>query len=332
MRLHRPVELTPGEPGIGMSGAGAGIEANMLEPGNVDHYIAVAQRVARDIMATGAHGNEQILGAGEFDRPGHIGSVAAAHDEGWAAVDHSVVEFPGRFVARIAWPAELSAELGFQLAEGSHSVPPYRKPTSTRTTRGLAPSGSAAGKAERLGPPRGMDVKRSIPDLPPLRGAERGEVLGLLRVRCLVHAGPLGGHERAEPDGLTAHRDGAAKLVARTVARGVTGLGELECGLDALHRAAAGQDFEPPARAGEVAGPDARREKQVPGGERQQQADRSDGSHGSDQCKDGCPNLQDGPARCQTARGQTRRGRKAITPRPAPRATACTPARRAPAG
>jgi hypothetical protein len=84
--------------GFGASRALHRIDAYVLDQRQVNHEAPIADRVTRDVVATAAHRDEQIVGAGELDRRDDVGHSGAADDERRVFVDHRVPDFAGRFV------------------------------------------------------------------------------------------------------------------------------------------------------------------------------------------------------------------------------------------
>jgi hypothetical protein len=99
--LRLAVELAPEHAGLGARGERRRIDSDSLHRREVDHEPAVAERVAADAVATGAHANQQITLAGEADRGDDVGDAGAPGDARWAAVDRAVPDRAGLVIALV---------------------------------------------------------------------------------------------------------------------------------------------------------------------------------------------------------------------------------------
>ncbi|GAA3244645.1 hypothetical protein GCM10020256_70550 [Streptomyces thermocoprophilus] len=61
-------------------------------------------------MRAAAHGDEQVLAAGELDRPQHVGGPGAAHDESGMLVVGAVPDGACLVVLRVAGPDDGAAQ------------------------------------------------------------------------------------------------------------------------------------------------------------------------------------------------------------------------------
>nr|WP_287241011.1 hypothetical protein [Mesorhizobium sp.] len=76
----------------------AGRDPHAIHQRHVDHQAAVADGVARNIVASRADRNRQPLFAREIHRRLDIGRTPAARDESGTSVDHAVPDDPRRVI------------------------------------------------------------------------------------------------------------------------------------------------------------------------------------------------------------------------------------------
>ena len=126
---------------------GDGIDAHAAHLRDVDHDAAVAGREAGDAVAAAAHGDRQVVAAGEADRGDHVGWAGAPHDEcGPAAVVGTVPDPARLLVAVLAGGEDLAADGFPQLLDRcfpedgddgvAHDAVPFLVLTSSRSVSG----------------------------------------------------------------------------------------------------------------------------------------------------------------------------------------------------
>ena len=118
-RLRLLVEVRERGAGLDASRLGRGIDVDRFHQRQIDEETAVAHRVAGDVVAAGAHGNEQLFLARERDRMGDIGGAEAAHHQAGPSVDHGIPDRAGRVVAILSGQGDDATQLA---AQGCNSV------------------------------------------------------------------------------------------------------------------------------------------------------------------------------------------------------------------
>ena len=88
------VEVAEQRPGADECAARQRIHAHAAHGREVDHQPAVADRLAGEAVAAAAHGDEQVVGAGEVHRARDVGRAGAARDDRGTAVEHAVPDAP----------------------------------------------------------------------------------------------------------------------------------------------------------------------------------------------------------------------------------------------
>ena len=63
---------------------------------------AIADGVTGNVVATAAHGDEQVVVAGQFDSMHDVGGTEALDDERGLAIDHGVPDLAGLVIGGIA--------------------------------------------------------------------------------------------------------------------------------------------------------------------------------------------------------------------------------------
>ena len=86
------------------------VDADAGHTGKVDHQPVVANAVAREIMASAAHRNQQAVLPSEVDRLDHVGRSAAAGDHGGPLVDHGIPDPSGAVVVLVAGEQRLPVQ------------------------------------------------------------------------------------------------------------------------------------------------------------------------------------------------------------------------------
>ena len=92
MLLGLLVELAYGKAGSGAHRASLGVDLDALHGREVYDQTAVGAGRARDVVTAGAHGQEQVVLAGEVHGFDDVFDAGAANDEGGAFFDHAVPE------------------------------------------------------------------------------------------------------------------------------------------------------------------------------------------------------------------------------------------------
>ena len=98
------VDRSLGAAAFGADGAGVRIDPDAVHQGQVQHEAVVADPQARAVVAAAAHGQQQVVVAGEVDGGHHIGDIRAAGDQTRVLVDHAVVD-PSGLLVRLHLPA-----------------------------------------------------------------------------------------------------------------------------------------------------------------------------------------------------------------------------------
>ena len=100
-----------------MDGSPSGIEVHSLHRREIDDEAIVAERLARDVVAAAAHGDEEIVPPRELERVLDVGYSLAPDDEGRVLVDHRVEDRPGRIVPREPGSKQLTAQAALELRQ-----------------------------------------------------------------------------------------------------------------------------------------------------------------------------------------------------------------------
>ncbi len=108
-RLGFAIEVGQGRPAPDSGGPRVGIDLHRFHRRQVDHEPALADGIARDVVAAAAHGQEQIVVPRKAHRQRDVGRAGTAGDQRRAAIDHGVPDGAGLVVARCA-RREQSAE------------------------------------------------------------------------------------------------------------------------------------------------------------------------------------------------------------------------------
>ena len=110
VRLSFVVDVGPGRSGADGGAAGARIQANLVQPREIDHDPAVAGREARNAVTAAADGDGQVVAAREADGRDHVGRTGAADDKrGSAMVVVAVPDAAGLGVALVVGRDDLAA-------------------------------------------------------------------------------------------------------------------------------------------------------------------------------------------------------------------------------
>jgi hypothetical protein len=117
--LRLLIEVGQRGAGLDASRAGRRIDVYRFHQGQVDEETAVAHRMAGDVVAAAAHGNEQLFVARELDRMDDIGGAEATHHEAGPPVDHGVPDRAGGVVTILSGQCDNAAQLA---AQGCNSV------------------------------------------------------------------------------------------------------------------------------------------------------------------------------------------------------------------
>ena len=99
--LGLPVELTPGQAGLGLGAAPGRVDPHALHRRQIDDYAVVAYRFPRDVVPAAPDRDGQVLLDAELQRCQHIGDPRAAGDHRRPLIDHPVVHPAGDVVARV---------------------------------------------------------------------------------------------------------------------------------------------------------------------------------------------------------------------------------------
>ena len=86
------VDLPPRAPAAHPNGARVGVNLDFFQQREVDHHSAVARAQPGAVVAAAADRDQQVMIAGERDRPRHVSEARAACDQGGPLVDHRVVD------------------------------------------------------------------------------------------------------------------------------------------------------------------------------------------------------------------------------------------------
>jgi hypothetical protein len=65
-------------------------------------------------VSAASDSNEEAILTSEVDYRENVGHIGTTRDQSGMFIDHSVVDFPCRIVALIAWLKEFSTETGFE--------------------------------------------------------------------------------------------------------------------------------------------------------------------------------------------------------------------------
>jgi hypothetical protein len=103
MGLGRCIELAEIEARLGPRGSLCRIDFDLLHPREVDEEATVTCRSAANVMAAGAHGNEQRARTCKLDGCNDIIRAGAVDDCTRAAVNHAIPDSPCLIVGNIAW-------------------------------------------------------------------------------------------------------------------------------------------------------------------------------------------------------------------------------------
>jgi len=117
--LRLLVEVRERGAGLDASRGGRRVDPHRPHQGQVDEEAAVADRIAGDVVAAAAHGNEQLFVAREIDRVDDVGGAQAADHEGWTSVDHAVPDRTSGVVTILSGQRDRAAHLA---AQGRHRV------------------------------------------------------------------------------------------------------------------------------------------------------------------------------------------------------------------
>ena len=90
-RLGRRVEVEPRRAALGAREPRIGVDRDGTHRREVDHEAVVADAVPGRVVAASAHGDLQLLCAGEVESRGDVGRAGAARDQRRPAVDQGVV-------------------------------------------------------------------------------------------------------------------------------------------------------------------------------------------------------------------------------------------------
>ena len=122
-----------------------GIDANEVHPRKIDHHAALADGIARDVVAPAANREHQPVLAREVHRAHHVRRPGAACDERRTAVDHAVPDRAGLVVTGVAFAEQRSAHCapqGFDPRGIDRSGSPVRSSDGDRAhsiSRAIAP-------------------------------------------------------------------------------------------------------------------------------------------------------------------------------------------------
>ena len=125
---RRVVEHAPRGASLGARRLRFGIDLNVRHAGQVDHDRVVGSAEAGDAVATPAHGEVELVLAGEAHSRDHVVGGRAADDDTGPPVDHGVEDLARLLVSRVARRDHLTADA---LAEpfdrlGAHRTHSFR--------------------------------------------------------------------------------------------------------------------------------------------------------------------------------------------------------------
>src|SRR5262249_1198821 len=112
------IDVAPDAAALDAHGAVGGIDADALPAPQVDDQAVLAGAQAGAVVPAAAHGEGELVLAGEVDRGDDVGDVGAAGDERGPAVDHGVVDATGLVVARVGRLNQLAAQQSAQALYG----------------------------------------------------------------------------------------------------------------------------------------------------------------------------------------------------------------------
>ena len=115
--LRLVVEVAPRRAALGGGGAPLRVDAHGGHAGQVDDDAAVDGGEAGERVPAAAHGDEEVLAAGEVDRAQDVGDPGAADDERRAPVVGAVPDRSGFVVGVVLGPDELPSQALLELVE-----------------------------------------------------------------------------------------------------------------------------------------------------------------------------------------------------------------------
>ncbi len=116
--VGRGIHFAPGAAAADSRRPGAGVDLDSLQARQVEDHAVVARSQPAAVVAAAAHGQRELVVAGEGDDFRDVAGVGAARDQGGPPVDHRVVHLAGLVVAGVLGGRQLSLESG-HLAAGS---------------------------------------------------------------------------------------------------------------------------------------------------------------------------------------------------------------------
>ena len=127
-RGRRLVEVAPGRPTLGASGALRRIDGHRPHAGQVGHDAVVDRTEPRDAVAAAAHGQGEPVLTGEVDRSGDVRRIRAPDDDRGPPIDHRVVDVAGLVVTVVARRNHGAADARAQLLDVgvAHEANPSR--------------------------------------------------------------------------------------------------------------------------------------------------------------------------------------------------------------
>jgi hypothetical protein len=118
MPLGRAVEVAKRAAPLGARRAPPGVDLDGPHLGQVDDQAAVAERVTGHAVPAPAHGDQQLVVAGEVDRGDHVLRSGTARHQRRAPVDHAVPDLARRVVVRVTWQDQLTSQARSQAVNG----------------------------------------------------------------------------------------------------------------------------------------------------------------------------------------------------------------------
>ena len=108
------------------------VDLDLLHAREIDDQPAITYRSAANVVAAGAHGNEQESRPREIDHRNNVIGAGAVDDRTWAPVDHAVPDFSRLVVGHIAWYDHFAAHFlpqngGVRSPQGQFTAASLRK-------------------------------------------------------------------------------------------------------------------------------------------------------------------------------------------------------------